>query len=453
MAEFDVDLFTIGGGSGGVRASRVAASHGARVALAEEARLGGTCVNVGCIPKKLLTYAAHFRDDFEDAAGFGWTVGSSSFDWGRLIEAKDREIARLNGVYRRILETNGVRILEDRATVVGPHEVRVGDRTIRARHVLVATGSRPVITGEPGAELGINSNDFFHLPALPRRAVVVGGGYIAVECAGILHGLGSEVTLVHRGPLLLRGFDDDVRTVLLEEMRKRGLDVRLEERIARIDRAGARLRATLASGAEVETDVVLHACGRKPNTQGLGLEHVGVELAPDGAVVVDAFSRSSVPSIHAIGDVTNRVNLTPVAIHEAMALVATLFENRPTRPDHAGIPSAVFSQPPVGTVGLTEAEACASHGAVDVYKTRFRPLKQTLGGRDETTFMKLVVDAASDRVLGCHMVGADAGEIVQGLAIALKCGATKEQFDATVGIHPTSAEEFVTMREKVAPTA
>ena len=453
MAEFDVDLFTIGGGSGGVRASRVAASHGARVALAEEARLGGTCVNVGCIPKKLLTYAAHFRDDFEDAAGFGWTVGSSSFDWGRLIEAKDREIARLNGVYRRILETNGVRILEDRATVVGPHEVRVGDRTIRARHVLVATGSRPVITGEPGAELGINSNDFFHLPALPHRAVVVGGGYIAVECAGILHGLGSEVTLVHRGPLLLRGFDDDVRTVLLEEMRKRGLDVRLEERIARIDRAGARLRATLASGAEVETDVVLHACGRKPNTQGLGLEHVGVELAPDGAVVVDAFSRSSVPSIHAIGDVTNRVNLTPVAIHEAMALVATLFENRPTRPDHAGIPSAVFSQPPVGTVGLTEAEACASHGAVDVYKTRFRPLKQTLGGRDETTFMKLVVDAASDRVLGCHMVGADAGEIVQGLAIALKCGATKEQFDATVGIHPTSAEEFVTMREKVAPTA
>ena len=452
MAEFDVDLFTIGGGSGGVRASRVAASHGARVALAEEARLGGTCVNVGCIPKKLLTYAAHFRDDFEDAAGFGWTVGSSSFDWGRLIEAKDREIARLNGVYRRILETNGVRILEDRATVVGPHEVRVGDRTIRARHVLVATGSRPVITGEPGAERGINSNDFFHLPA-PRRAVVVGGGYIAVECAGILHGLGSEVTLVHRGPLLLRGFDDDVRTVLLEEMRKRGLDVRLEERIARIDRAGARLRATLASGAEVETDVVLHACGRKPNTQGLGLEHVGVELAPDGAVVVDAFSRSSVPSIHAIGDVTNRVNLTPVAIHEAMALVATLFENRPTRPDHAGIPSAVFSQPPVGTVGLTEAEACASHGAVDVYKTRFRPLKQTLGGRDETTFMKLVVDAASDRVLGCHMVGADAGEIVQGLAIALKCGATKEQFDATVGIHPTSAEEFVTMREKVAPTA
>jgi len=451
--DFDVDLFTIGGGSGGVRASRVSAAMGARVALAEESRLGGTCVNVGCIPKKLLVLASHFHDDFEDARGYGWEVGASSFDWARLIEAKDREIARLNGVYRRILESNGVRILEDRATVVGPHEVRVGGRIVRARHVLVATGSRPSIPEEHGASLGITSNEFFHMPALPRRAVVVGGGYIAVECAGILHGLGSEVTLVHRGDLFLRGFDGDVRSVLADELRKRGLDLRFGEKVARIDRHDGRLLATLRSGEAIATDVVLHAIGRAPNTLGLGLEDVGVELAHGGAVVVDEFSRSTVPSIHAIGDATNRINLTPVAIHEGMALAATLFGGKPTRPVHEGVPSAVFSQPPIGTVGLTEEEARARHGAVDVYKTRFRPLRHTLTGRDETIFMKLVVDPSSDRVLGCHMVGADAGEIVQGLAIALKCGATKAQFDATIGIHPTAAEEFVTMREKAVPTA
>lgn len=453
MADFDLDLLAIGAGSGGVRACRMAAALGARVAVAEEGRLGGTCVNVGCIPKKLLVLGAHFRDDFEDARGFGWTVAPPTPDWARLVAAKDREIERLNGVYRRILETNGVEILAGRATLVGRGEVRVGERVLRARHVVVATGSVPVRPSIPGGELAITSNEFFHLAELPGRSIVVGGGYIAVEIAGILAGLGSEVTLVHRGDLPLRGFDHDVRTALVEEMRKRGLALRLGDTVEAIERTAGGLRASLGSGAAIEADVVLHAIGRVPNTRGIGLEGLGVRLAANGAVVVDEYSASSVPGVHAIGDATDRLNLTPVAIHEAMALVATLFGGRPTKPDHAGVPTAVFSTPPVGTVGLTEEEARRRHPAIDVYRTRFRPLRHTLSGRDEQAMMKLVVDADTDRVLGCHMVGADAGEIVQGLAIALRCGATKAQFDATIGIHPTSAEEFVTMREKVVEPA
>ena len=448
MATYDYDLLTIGAGSGGVRASRMSASYGARVAVVEERALGGTCVNVGCIPKKLLVYASHFAEDFEDARGYGWTVGPRSFDWARLIEAKDREIARLNGVYRRILETNRVEILAGHATVVSPHEVEIGGRRLSAAHILIATGSWPFVPEIPGADLAITSNEVFHLSDLPRRVVIVGGGYIAVEFAGILHGMGAHVTLLYRGPLFLRGFDDDVRATLAEEMRKREIDLRFDEDVDRIERAAdGSLAVALLGGERLAADQVLYATGRRPLTRGIGLEAAGVELAASGAVVVDEYSCSTAPSIHAIGDATDRINLTPVAIHEGTALAATLFAGRPTRPNHENVASAVFSQPPIGTVGLTEAEARSLHPAIDVYRSRFKPLKHTLTGRDETTMMKLVVDRASDRVLGCHMVGPDAGEIIQGLAIALKCGATKAQFDATIGIHPTAAEEFVTMRE------
>jgi glutathione reductase (NADPH) len=454
MASFDFDLVTIGAGSGGVRASRVAASYGARVAVVEERALGGTCVNVGCIPKKLLVYAAHFRDDFEDAVGFGWTVGPGRFDWATLIAAKDREIARLNRVYGDLLDGAGVTRIDGRARVEDPHTIVVGERRITAAHVLIATGSWPAVPAIPGAELGITSNEAFHLPALPARVVIVGGGYIAVEFAGIFHGLGSSVTLVHRGPLFLRGFDEDVRTTLAEEMVRREIDLRFGVNVAAIERAGQALRVTLTNDAVFETDLVMFATGRLPNTRGLGLAEAGVELDPGtGAVLVDGYSRSSVPSIHAVGDVTDRINLTPVAIAEAQALAATLFGGVLTMPDHRYVPSAVFSQPPIGSVGLTEEEARLQCGAIDVFRSRFRPLKHTLTGREERVMMKLIVDCASDRVVGCHMVGADAGEIVQGVAIALKAGATKAEFDATIGIHPTAAEELVTMRTPIPSAA
>ncbi len=445
---YDFDLLTIGAGSGGVRASRIAAGYGARVAVAEQGRLGGTCVNLGCIPKKLLYYASHFAEDFADAAAYGWSVGERSFDWGRLIAAKDREIARLNGVYRRLLEQSGVAILEGRAMLQAPHEVRVGGRRVTAEHVVIATGSRPSRPDEPGSELAVTSDEMFHLPELPRQVAIVGGGYIAVEFAGILHGLGARVTQLYRGPLFLRGFDDDVRAALAEEMRKKGIDLRFDAPVERIERCDGGLRVALRGGEAVSADLVLCATGRVPNTRGLGLEACGVELRPNGAVVVDELSRSTVPGIHAIGDATDRINLTPVAIHEGAALATTLFGGRPVRPDHTGVPSAVFSQPSVAAVGLTETEARRRLASVDVYRSRFRPLKHTLTGREETTLMKLVVDGATDRVVGCHMVGPDAGEIIQGLAVALRCGATKAQLDATVGIHPTAAEEFVTMRDK-----
>jgi glutathione reductase (NADPH) len=449
MAEYDYDLFTIGAGSGGVRAARFSAGLGARVAIAEERDLGGTCVNVGCIPKKLFVYASHFREDFEDAAGFGWTVGPRSFDWPTLIANKDREIARLNGVYAKLLDDAGVTRIEGRARIVDPHTVEVAGRRMTAEHILVATGGWPWLPGIPGIEHAISSNEAFHLESLPRRALVVGGGYIAVEFAGIFHGLGAEVVQLYRGPLFLRGFDDDVRATLAEEMQRKGIDLRFEANPEKIEKSAAGLLVTLSDGSRIETDLVLYATGRQPLTADLGLEGAGVELDGEGAIVVDDYSRTRVPSIWAIGDATNRINLTPVALSEGMAFAKTAFGGEPTRPDHEDVPSAVFSQPPTASVGATEHEARERYGEVAIYRSRFRALKHTLSGREEKTMMKLIVDVASDRVVGCHMVGPDAGEIVQGVAIALKCRATKAQFDATIGIHPTAAEEFVTMREPV----
>jgi glutathione reductase (NADPH) len=451
MSRYDFDLFVIGAGSGGVRASRMSASFGARVAIAEERYLGGTCVNVGCIPKKLLVYASHYADDFEDAASYGWTLGAPRFDWASLIANKDREIARLNSVYGRLLDDAGVRRIEARARIVDAHTVEAGGKTHTAEHLLVATGGWPRLPAIPGIEHAISSNEAFHLKELPERVLVVGGGYIAVEFAGIFAGLGARVTLAHRGELFLRGFDDDVRSGLEVEMRKRGIDLRFQMKLARIERSGAGLRAHFVDGTHTDADQILFAIGRDPNVAGLGLERIGVALGADGAVAVDAYSRTSVPNVFAIGDVTNRLNLTPVAIHEAMAFARTLFGGTPTPVDHADVPSAVFSQPQIGAVGLTEADARAKYGELDVYRTSFRALRHTLTGRDEQTTMKLVVDRASQRVVGAHMLGPDAGEIIQGIAIAVKCRATKAQFDATVGIHPTAAEEFVTMRTPLAP--
>jgi len=451
MAGYDYDFLVIGAGSGGVRAARMAGALGKRVAIAEDRYYGGTCVNVGCIPKKLLVYASHFAEDFEDAQrGYGWSVGPRSFDWAALVEKKDAEISRLNGIYERLLRNAGVESIWGRARVVGPHEVAIGERVVSAEHLLVATGGWPHVPEIPGRELAITSNEIFHLKDLPRRILVVGGGYIAVEFAGILNGLGAEVTQLYRGPLFLRGFDDDVRNVLAEEMRKKGIDLRFDQNVSALEKGpGGGVRARLSDGTTADADQVLLATGRRPNSSGIGLEDVGVELDAEGAVVVDEYSRSSVPSIHAVGDVTDRIALTPVALHEAMCLVKTLFQHQPTAPVHENVPAAVFSQPPVGTVGLSEAAARERFGDVDVYRSRFRPLKHTLTGRDETTMVKLVVDRASDRVVGLHMVGADAGEIVQGFAVAVRMGATKAQFDATVGIHPTSAEELVTLRDPV----
>ena len=450
MATYDYDLFTIGAGSGGVRASRMAASYGARVAVAEERQLGGTCVNVGCIPKKLLVYASHFQEDVEDAAGFGWTVGSPRFDWPTFLERKNNEIERLNGVYHRILTQNGVEIIDGRATIVDSHTVEIAGRRITSEHILVATGGWPRWADCPGGELAISSNEVFHLDHCPKRILIVGGGYIAVEFAGIFHGLGSRVTQIYRGPLFLRGFDDDVRETLAVEMRKKGLDLRFDSDLDRIDRRGPRLAVTLKDGTLLEVDQVVSAIGRVPASRDLGLEEVGVAMGDNGEIHVDEYGKTSVPSIHAIGDVTDRLNLTPVAIHEGMCLAATLFDRRPTTPDHEDVASAVFSQPNVGSVGLTEAQARESFAEVDVYRSTFRALKHTMTGSDEQTMMKLLVDRASDRVVGIHMVGPDAGEIIQGMAVAVKCRATKAQFDATIGIHPTAAEEFVTMREPVA---
>jgi glutathione reductase (NADPH) len=428
-----------------VRASRVAASYGARVAIAESGRFGGTCVNVGCIPKKLFSYAAHYREDFEVAKSFGWTLGEPRFDWRTLLANKDREIARLNGVYESVLAKAGAQILRARATVLDAHAVEAGGRRYTARHILVATGSWPQVPQIPGRELAITSNEAFFLEKLPRRALVVGGGYVALEFASIFNGLGVDTTLAYRGPRLLRGFDADLGERIAEEMRRKGVVIRLQSNPAKLEKG---IKVTFEHGAAQEVDLVMFATGRNPNTAGLGLEAAGVRLAADGAVVVDEYLKSSVDSIHAIGDVTNRLNLTPVATAEGMCLARTLFRGEPTPMDHANVPTAVFSDPNVAAVGLAEEAARERFGRVDVYKTAFRALKHTLGSHEERTFMKLVVDAASQRVVGAHMIGADAGEIIQGVAIAVKLGATKAQFDATIGIHPTAAEEFVTMREK-----
>ena len=448
MSRYDFDLFTIGAGSGGVRASRVCATYGAKVAVAEERYFGGTCVNVGCIPKKLFSYAAHYREDFHDAAGFGWTVPEPTFHWPTLVANKDKEIARLNGIYERILANAGVTILKNRATIVDPHQVECGGKTYSAKHILVATGSWPTVPGIPGKELAITSNEAFFLPELPKSAIVVGGGYIAVEFASIFNGLGVKTTLVYRGKRLLRGFDAELGAKLAEEMTKKGVTIRFESDLASLAKSADGITATFKDASVMETGVVMYATGRKPNTRNLGLEAAGVNLATDGAIQVNRHLQSSVPSIHAIGDVTNRINLTPVATAEGMALAKTLFRNEPTEMDYDNIPTAIFSIPNLATVGLSEEAAKERGHGVDIYKTGFRALKHTLSGSEEKTFMKLVVDASTQKVLGAHMMGADAGEIIQGIAIAIKCGATKAQFDSTIGIHPTAAEEFVTLREK-----
>jgi glutathione reductase (NADPH) len=450
MARYDYDLFTIGAGSGGVRASRVSASFGAKVAVAEERYLGGTCVNVGCIPKKLLVYASHYGEDFDDLPGYGWTVGERRFDWAKLIDNKNKEILRLNGIYRKLLADAGVTLMEGHAEVVDEHTVAIDGKRISAEYILVAVGSWPTVPKFPGCAHAMTSNEAFYLPSLPERVIVVGGGYIGVEFAGIFHGLGAHTTQLYRGELFLRGFDDDIRKTLAEEMRKRGVDLRFNSEIVKIEKAGGGLKATLNDGSLLEAEQILYATGRGSKTPNLGLEKAGVKLKDNGAVAVDDYSRSTVESIYAIGDCTDRMMLTPVAIAEGMAVANTLFNNKPTKPNYLNVPTAIFSTPSCGTVGLTEAEARGRGHRIDIYRTSFKPLRHTLTGRDERTMMKLVVDQASDQVLGCHMVGPDAGEIIQGLAIALNCGATKAQFDMTIGIHPSAAEEFVTMRTKVA---
>jgi len=447
MSAESFDLFVIGAGSGGVRAARMAAQRGARVVVADPAPLGGTCVNLGCIPKKLYSFAAHYADAFEESHGYGWTMTQPSFDWATLKANRAREILRLNGIYAQLLEGSGVTLLPSRATLRGPNEVEVDGRIHRAKHVLVATGGRPVVPVLPGHELAVTSNEMFDLPAFPRRLVVIGGGYIASEFASIFAGLGSQVTQIYRGEQILRGFDDDVRHFVAAEMRKKGVVLHTQAQVAQIERAAGALQATLVNGTVLSADTILYATGRRPNTEGLGLAELDVKLTPNGAVVVDEHYRSSVPSIHALGDVIDRVQLTPVALAEAMALVDRLFGEGRRRVDYELIPTAVFTDPNIGTVGLTEAAARERFGDVRVFRSEFKALKHTLSGSSERTLMKLVVDAASDRVVGLHMVGADAGEIVQGFGVALKAGATKAQFDATIGIHPTAAEEFVTMRE------
>jgi glutathione reductase (NADPH) len=449
MSSYDFDLFVIGAGSGGVRAARMSAGFGAKVAVAEASHLGGTCVNLGCVPKKLMVYASAFSAAAKDAAGFGWRVPETRFDWATLIANKDREIARLNGVYRGLLEGAGVKIIEGWARLLDRHTVEVGSETVTAERILIATGGRPFKAPIPGAECGITSDDVFHLEKQPEKIIITGGGYIAVEFAGIFDGLGTEVVLNYRGPLFLRGFDDDVRTTLAEEMRKRGVDLLFNTVIELIERRGGRFAATLNTGEVLEADQLLCATGRVPNTSGLGLDAIGVELTDRGAVVVNEHLESTVPGIYAIGDCIDRIALTPVALAEGMAVAKTLFNNQPTVVDYDNVPSAVFSQPNVGTVGLSEAAARARGYEVEIYRSTFRPMIHTLSGRDERAMMKLVVDRTTDRVLGVHMVGHEAGEIIQGMAVALKAGATKATFDSTIGIHPTSAEEFVTMRTPV----
>ncbi len=449
MSDYDFDLFVIGGGSGGVRAARIAAGYGARVGVVEEYRYGGTCVIRGCVPKKLFVYASHFAEDFEDAAAYGWTVPAAEFHWPTLVANKDTEIDRLNGIYISMLEGAGVTVYDGHARLLDPHTIGIdGGAEVTAETILIAAGGHPTKPDIPGAELAITSNEAFHLEALPEHITIVGGGYIAVEFAGIFNGLGRRVTQLYRGDPILRGFDDDVRVHLGQEIRKKGIDLRTNTNVTAIERAGDGFSAQLTDGSVLQTGLVMFATGRSPNTQDLGLDAAGVELAANGAVKVDDWSRSSVDSIYAVGDITDRINLTPVAIMEGHAFADTLYGGRPRKPDHLDVPSAVFSQPSVGSVGLTEAEARAAGRPIDLYKSSFRPMKHTMTGGSEQTFMKLIVDRASDRVLGCHVVGPDAAEIVQGIGIAVKCGATKAQFDATVGIHPTAAEELVTMREK-----
>ena len=455
MTQFDYDLFVIGGGSGGVRASRMAALAGARVALAEEYRLGGTCVIRGCIPKKLLVYASQFKENIMDSAGYGWSFGECKFDWPTLIANKDREIDRLEGLYKANVEKSGVTILQDRAVFEDEHTLLLlnSQKKVTAKKILIATGNRP--TREmgtshiiPGGNLCITSDEAFHLEKLPERILIAGGGYIALEFAHIFHGLGSKVSLVYRGDKPLRGFDEMVRDALMESMAQRGIEVLLGCEFTKVEKRGDHLHAETNKGATIETDQIMLAIGRMPNTAALHVEKAGVELGKKGEIRVDTYSATTNPHIYAIGDVTDRIQLTPVAIHEAMCFVETAFKDNPTRPDHAHVASAVFTTPEIAAVGLTEEKALLMGHTIDVYKSTFKPLLHTLGGRPVRTYMKLIVDAKTDKVLGCHMFGDHAAEVIQVVAVCLKMGATKRDFDTTIALHPTAAEELVTMRTK-----
>jgi len=447
MAGFDFDLLVIGAGSGGVRAARIAAGHGAKVAICEESRVGGTCVIRGCVPKKLLSYAAHFSEDFEDAAGFGWTVGAISFSWPALIAAKDREIDRLNQVYLNLLSQSGVELFPQRGQFIDNHTVQIGDKAFSAERILIATGAHPWLPEIPGIEHAFSSDEAFHLAELPKRVIVVGGGYIACEFAGIFNGLGSDVTQLYRGDEVLRGFDHDVRRVLTAQMCGKGVQFAFGRNIDAIKKVGEELHCVLDDGKILAVDQVMYATGRVPNVRNLGLENTDVKVHASGWIVVDEYSRTNVKHIWAVGDVTNRVNLTPVAIYEGHAFADTEFGSKDRPISHEFIPSAVFSQPPVGSVGFSESDAKSHFGELDVYRSEFRPMKHTLTGRAEKSMMKLIVARSTQRVVGLHMVGADAPEIVQGFAVAVKSGLTKAQFDETIGIHPTAAEELVTMRK------
>jgi glutathione reductase (NADPH) len=453
MADFDVDLFVIGGGSGGVRAARIAATHGAKVAVAEEYRMGGTCVIRGCVPKKLFVIGSHIHHEIEDAAGFGWTIPPVSFDWKTLVVNKDKEIARLEGIYTANVERAGGEVLKSRAVIEDAHTLRLANgKKVTAKYILIATGGAPNHGAEiAGIEHVISSNEAFHLEELPKRIVIQGGGYIALEFAGIFAGFGSDVTVIYRGDNILRGFDEDVRGHVRAEMEKQGITILTGCTVNRIDKHGREFTTHLSNGSSIASDQVMFAIGRHPAVANLGLENAGVAINPrNGGIAVDGWSKTSVENIYAIGDVTHRLNLTPVAIREGHAFADTVFGQRPVQVDHATIPTAVFSQPEVGTVGLTETEARAQFSHVDIFKTDFRPIKATMSGRDTRILMKLVVDGMSDRVLGCHIVGDAAAEIIQAVAIAVKMKATKADFDATFALHPTAAEELVTMRT---PTA
>ena len=449
MPSTSFDFFVIGAGSGGVRAARMAAGMGVRVAVAEASALGGTCVNLGCIPKKLYSNAAHYAEGFEEARGYGWNVGEPTLDWARLKANRAAEILRLNGIYERLLVDAGVTVLRGRARLVDPHTVEVNGQRFEARHVLVATGGHPLMPEVPGGELAVSSDDMFDLSVFPSHLVVVGAGYIACEMASIFRGLGAQVTQLVRGPQLLRGFDADVATFVTDEMRKKGVDIRLLSKIEAMQAVDGRVAVRLHDGQTLLADTVLSATGRGPNTAGLGLQEAGVNVGPRGDVVVDEHYQSNLPSVHAVGDVTDTVQLTPVALAEAMVLVDRLFGDGQRRMHYELIPTAVFTHPNIGTVGLSEAQAREKYAAVRIYRSDFKALRHTLSGSPERTLMKLVVDDASDLVVGAHMVGADAGEIIQGFAVALRAGATKAVFDSTIGIHPTVAEEFVTLREPV----
>ena len=445
---YDFDLFVIGAGSGGVRASRIAASHGATVAIAEEYRYGGTCVIRGCVPKKLFVYASHFSEDFEDAASFGWTLSNVSFDWQTLIKNKDKEIDRLNGIYINLLDSAGVHRYDGHARLLDAHTIEIGEQVVKAEHILLATGGTPTFPDVAGIEHAISSNEAFHLDYLPEHITIIGGGYIAVEFAGIFKGLGRDVTQLYRGEQILRGFDWDVRNHLAKEMRKKNIDLRTETNVTEIEKMDNGFMLSLTTGETMETNLIMYATGRRPNSSDLGLEEIGVELTSNGAVKVDEWSQTNIPNIHAVGDLTDRIALTPVALMEGHAYADTVFGNISRKPNHVDVPSAVFSQPSVGNVGLTEEQALEQVGNIDVYKSTFTPMKHTLTPSSEQTLMKLIVDAKTDRVVGCHVVGPDAAEMVQGIGIALRCNATKAQFDTTVGIHPSAAEELVTMRTK-----